>query len=63
MRCSSGEASKASSAATVTSMSEGSSTRWLAPNSYISAAKPRPPAAIAASAGQGPRTPAVDGRP
>ena len=50
-----GEASKVSSAATVTSMSEGSSTRWLAPNSHIRAAKARPPAAVAARVG--PRKP------
>jgi hypothetical protein len=51
MWCSCGEASNTSSAATVTSMSEGSSARWLAPNSHIRAAKARPPAAVAASVG------------
>jgi Aldo/keto reductase family len=51
MRWSRGEASNTSSAATVTSMSEGSSTRWLPPNSHIRTAKARPPAAVAASPG------------
>ena len=43
MRCSRGEASNRSSAATVTSMSEGSSTRWPTPNSHIRAPKARSP--------------------
>ena len=42
-------ASNTSSAAIVTGMSEGGSARWPPPNSHISAARARPPAAVAAS--------------